>query len=436
MPNLWGGIVGDPSAKKSPAWGVALKPLDRLIAKALEEHQGAFAEYETAQVVFEAQKDAIAGRIKEAAKKPSKGDPAAIARELRTHGEQAPQEPTLRRYKTNDSTVEKLGELLRENPAGLLVLRDELVGLIATWEHEGREGERAFFLEAWNGNQSFDTDRIGRGHISIPNLCVSIFGGIQPDKLTVYLEQAAHALANDGMLQRFQVLVYPDPRRWEWRDRSPDKAARDAAFVVFETLAEFDPVAWGAAPADDFAQFPWFRFDDEAQAVFIEWSEDLHRERLPNEEEPIIRQHLAKFDKLFPALALVFHLVEGAADGIHGPVNKEAALRAAAWCEFLEAHVRRCYGLLKDDGLRAAQTLAAKLERGALEDGFTLRDVRRNQWRNLTSDDAIQAALDWLEDEDWLRGEASGGTGPGSGRRTVRYRINPAAKAGRTEGSA
>jgi Protein of unknown function (DUF3987) len=79
-------------------------------------------------------------------------------------------------------------------------LRDELVGLIATWEREGREGERAFFLEAWNGNQSFDTDRIGRGHISIPNLCASVFGGIQPDKLTVYLEQAAHALANDGML--------------------------------------------------------------------------------------------------------------------------------------------------------------------------------------------------------------------------------------------
>ena len=148
---------------------------------------------------------------------PARAIPRRIAKELRTHGEQAPEAPTLRRYKTNDSTVEKLGELLRENPAGLLVLRDELVGLIATWEREGREGERAFFLEAWNGNQSFDTDRIGRGHISIPNLCASIFGGIQPDKLMVYLEQAAHALANDGMLQRFQVLVYPDPRRWEWR---------------------------------------------------------------------------------------------------------------------------------------------------------------------------------------------------------------------------
>ena len=426
VPNLWGGIVGDPSAKKSPAWGAALKPLDRLIAKALDEHRSALAEYETERVVFDAQKEAIEGRIKQAAKKPSTGNPALIARELRTHGEQAPVEPTLRRYKTNDSTVEKLGELLRENAAGLLVLRDELVGLIAAWEREGREGERAFFLEGWNGNQSFDTDRIGRGHISISNLCLSIFGGIQPDKLTVYLEQATHALANDGMLQRFQVLVYPDPRRWEWRDRSPDKAARDVAIAVFETLADFDPIAWGAAPADDFAKFPWFCFDDEAQAVFIEWSEDLHRQRMPNEDEPIVRQHLAKFDKLFPALALIFHLLDGAADGVRGPVNKEAALRAAAWCEFLEAHARRCYGLLKDDGLRAAQALADKLERGALEDSFTLRDVRRNQWRNLTSDNAIEAALDWLEDEDWLQSESSGGTGPGSGRRTVRYRINPA----------
>lgn len=428
VPNLWGGIVGDPSAKKSPACGAALKPLDRLIAKALEEHRAQLAEYENAKVVFDAQKDAIQGRIKEAAKKPSKGDPAAIARELRIHGEQEPDAPTLRRYKSNDTTVEKLGELLRENPAGLLVLRDELVGLIAAWEREGREGERAFFLEGWNGNQSFDTDRIGRGHISIPNLCVSIFGGIQPDKLTVYLEQAAHALANDGMLQRFQLLVYPDTRRWEWRDRWPNKAARDAAFAVFETLADFDPVAWGAAPADEFAKFPWFSFENEAQTLFIEWSEDLHRERMPNEDEPIIRQHLAKYDKLLPALALMFHMVEGAAEGVRGPVSKEAALRAAAWCEFLEAHARRCYGLLKDDGLRAAQALAAKLEHGALQDGFTLRDVRRNQWRALTADAEIQAALDWLEDEDWLRSEVTGGNGPGSGRRTVRYQINPAVK--------
>ena len=161
--------------------------------------------------------------------------------------------------------------------------------------------------------------------------------------------------------------------------------------------------------------------------IFIEWSEDLHRTRMPGEDEPIIQQHLAKYDKPFPALALVFHLVDCASDGVRGPVTKQAALRAAAWCEYLEAHARRSYGLLKDDGLRAAQALAGKLERAALQDGFIPRDVRRNQWRSLTTDEAIQAALDWLEDEDWLRSEASGG----SGRRTLRYAINPAVKGNR-----
>lgn len=66
VPNLWGGIVGDPSAKKSPAWGAALKPLDRLIATALEAHTAALADYETEKVVFDAHKDAIEGRVSRA----------------------------------------------------------------------------------------------------------------------------------------------------------------------------------------------------------------------------------------------------------------------------------------------------------------------------------------------------------------------------------
>ncbi|MGH8570441.1 MAG: hypothetical protein ACREXU_21160, partial [Gammaproteobacteria bacterium] len=45
--------------------------------------------------------------------------------------------------------------------------------------------------------------------------------------------------------------------------------------------------------------------------------------------------------------------------------------------------------------------------------------------RNLTTDDEVQAALEWLTDEGWLRAEEVGGTGPGAGRRTFRYLMNP-----------
>jgi hypothetical protein len=428
VPNLWGGVVGLPSAKKSPAIGAALKPMEKLIAQASEKHKAATEAFATSKMVFEARMEAIEKRVRgvASAKDYSAKDLESIVRELDQHLRSEPGAPVLRRYKTNDSTIEKLGELLRENPFGLLMLRDELVGLVVSWEREGREGDRAFFLEGWNGNHDFNTDRIGRGSIYVPNMCLSIFGGIQPDKLTAYLEQATNALANDGMLQRFQLLVYPDHCPWEYRDRLPDKQARECAWEVFEALANFDPVAWGAAPADAFTKFPHFSFSREAQTSFIEWSTDLHQVRLPAEDHPIIAQHLAKFDKLFPALALILHLVDCAATGKRGPVSAAAALRAAAWCEYLESHARRCYGLLMDDGLRAALALAEKVRKGKLSDGFTARDVRRNQWRSLTTDEAVQAALDWLQDEHWLRAEEVGGAG--AGRPTRRYFVNPKIK--------
>ena len=210
---------------RSPGINAALKPLDRLMAQASEIHKRELKEFESRKKVREAQREGMEYRMKSIARKsakvlrlvpkdkPAEPEPQesleSLASKLQEHERDVPKPPTLRRYKTNDATTEKLGELLRDNPAGLLVLRDELVGLIASWDREGREGDRAFMLESWNGDSSFDTDRIGRGSIPIPNLCLSVFGGLQPDKLTIYLEQTSHALANDGMLQRFQVLVFP-----------------------------------------------------------------------------------------------------------------------------------------------------------------------------------------------------------------------------------
>ena len=43
-----------------------------------------------------------------------------------------PTDPVERRYITNDTTYEKLGEILAQNPNGILAHRDELVSLLKT----------------------------------------------------------------------------------------------------------------------------------------------------------------------------------------------------------------------------------------------------------------------------------------------------------------
>ena len=114
------------------------------------------------------------------------------------------------RLVVNDVTVEKLGELLNENPRGLLLVRDELHGALSRLDREDYQSERAFYLEAYNGDGSFTFDRIGRGTIHIPCCTLSMIGGIQPSRVSSLVAEAAKGGGSDGLLQRFQLAVWPD----------------------------------------------------------------------------------------------------------------------------------------------------------------------------------------------------------------------------------
>jgi hypothetical protein len=303
----------------------------------------------------------------------------------------------------------------------MLVYRDELIGLLASWEKEGKEGDKAFYLEGWNGTASFNIDRIGRGSLHIKNLCISVFGGIQPDLLERYLAGITTSLDNDGRIQRFQLMVYPNPVPWEWRDRYPVKGAREAVRELFDRLAVFDPLQDGAAPSDDFVKLPHFCFDDAAQAIFIEWCTELHTVHIANEQNPLMQQHFGKFEKLFCSIALIMHLAEGSI----GPVRATSALHAAAWCEYLTGHARRIYGLVEVAKVATARMVSRRLAEGKLTDGFTVRDLVRKQWSGVTTTLQAETTLLILEENGHVQSQDCIIT---MGRPTVRYYVNPQLK--------
>ncbi len=254
-----------------------------------------------------------------------------------------------------------------------------------------------------------------------------MLGGIQPGPLERYLRAVFGGRGDDGLLQRFQLAVWPDGAGpWRNVDRWPDAAARARAVEIFQRLNTLDPAAVGAEELTP-EERPFLRFDAEAQELFDGWRADLEHRLRAEEDHPVLLSHLAKYRSLLPSLALLFHLIDGVDTGRRGPVSGAAAAQAAAWCEYLAAHARRLYGAVTDTARVAAALLATRLARGRLASPFTAREVYRQEWTGLTEPRVVQGALECLEELGWIRPEAL--RAPDGGRPTVRFHLNPRLRA-------
>jgi hypothetical protein len=257
-----------------------------------------------------------------------------------------PRKPIARRLVVNDSTFEKIHALMCENPSGLLVICDELTGWCAQLDRAGREG--AFYLSSWDGNTAHNLDRISRGSIRVEACCLSMSGGIQPARLRAYLGAGGMSITDDGMIQRFQALVWPDVRKdFEHVDRAPNTDAREQYARILQSLVALEE-----------GDLPPYRFDLKAQDLFEAWFEEHEKRIRSGRLSLLMTGHLAKYKSLFPSLALLFELADRAAlyskttglvlggfGGFSAPahltVSYENVLRAFRWMSYLESHAAR-----------------------------------------------------------------------------------------------
>lgn len=197
-PRLWVVLVGDPSSKKSPVMSSCIKPIRSWEGVGVAAYQKDLA------------------RWKED-KERQKEDPE-------------PTRPT--RYLLNESTPEKLGEILSRQDRGLMVEQDELSGWIGAMDKygggKGSAADRGFWLGAYNGGPR-TVDRLSRGETFIQNLCVAFVGGVQPDRL-----KELGNLASDGLLQRFLPVMMKKAARA--REVEDDRPKKDYEVLIHELL--------------------------------------------------------------------------------------------------------------------------------------------------------------------------------------------------------
>ncbi|MBM3763271.1 MAG: DUF3987 domain-containing protein [Acidobacteria bacterium] len=416
--NLFAAIVAPPGSMKSPCIDAVTKPLNILQGEWRREHEDAMRGHAFAVEQAELEMAAYRDQYKAACKS---GKPKPTRPEITNN------EPKCKRLIMHDATFEALHKTMAENPRGILVIRDELPGWWAQLDREGREGERTFYLTAWGGNSPFTMDRIGRGSINVDACCVSMLGGIQPGRLRSYLNDAlADGPSNDGLIQRFQLMVWPDlGGDWKYIDRKPNAVAEERAARIYRALASMDP-----------EKQVRFTFDDAAQQLFVEWLTRLEL-RLRNEQmHPALVAHLSKYRKLMPALALIFELADRAGGGFVGFGSSDSgqmqniglanAARAASFCDYLETHAVRVYSCVSNPHHRNASELLNKIKskRIAVNGIFTAREVLRKGWTGLDTPERVRTACELLVDYGWIR-ELALESGTNGGRPSQRYEIHP-----------
>jgi putative DNA primase/helicase len=344
-----------------------------------------------------------------------------------------PEEPVARRYIVNDTTVEKIGELLNQNPNGLLIVRDEMIGFLRSMDRDGHENDRSFYNIAWEGSQSYVYDRIGRGTVRIEHACVSLVGGIQPGPLQEYLNEIVGGGGlDDGFIQRMALMVWPNVNpAWQNTDRWPDTGAKQRVYEVFRRLDQLAATEMLGARVDPEAPDspPFLQFTPEAQGLFDAWRTHLERQvRADGAEHPAMVNHLSKYRSLMPSLALLFQLANPEPWGpdwpLHRQVSMSAAQRAVAWCEYLEAHARRVYQSVTRRTQSGASRLARHINGGRLKDPFTVYQVKRQGWGGLRENKDIGEALTLLEELGWVRAVPRPSSAYG-GKPTVEYYVNP-----------
>ncbi|TXH68871.1 MAG: DUF3987 domain-containing protein [Thiothrix sp.] len=413
---LWAVMIGRPSLKKSAGISAALNFLQTLEAKERAIYQQQVEQYSYELELAALQKETIKGEVKRSLKNKQ----VVSASELQVD---APDKPIQRRYLINDVTMAALLQVLQDNPNGLTVSRDEIVGFLKTLDSEGNTGLRELLLEAWNGNASFNTDRVVRGKdLFVEGVCLSLLGGTQPGKLAAYLKSAVKGGASDdGLMQRFNP-IWPDAVPYEGIDEPPNKLLKTAVQKIFNRLDTLTTESVEAIQEiDEDGQpdgLPYLRFDYQAQTLFKDWLFNHETRLRAGDLHPAMESHLGKYPKTLVTLALILHLVEVG----QGAVGEISLLRAIGIVEYLESHANRAYASISMPDVDSAKQILNKLKSGQLSNPFKAREIYSAGWTGLDRE-TTNAALELLLEYRWLDAEELE-TG---GRPTTVYYLNPLA---------
>ncbi|MDF3351594.1 DUF3987 domain-containing protein [Sulfitobacter sp. KE34] len=300
--------------------------------------------------------------------------------------------PPVRRLVIEDTTVEAAQGVLIGSTWGICILQDELSGFFGAMEKYSGAGaahDRSVYMRGYNGGPFVINRKKNEeeGGVYIPNLSISILGGIQPDVIRRITEKAS----DDGLIQRFLPIILQPAKV------GADVPAPDVT-VPFDNLVR----ALHRMKADTLLSF-----DETAQAIFEEVQAKHVKLQAIEMMYTQLASHIGKYDGIFARLCVVWHCIENPdLEALPPYISGRTASRVREFLHgFLLKHAFSFYAGTLDspDGHDRLRALAAYIlahrktelkNRDVQSSVRTLRGLKERDIRPLFEQ---LAALGWLK---------------------------------------
>jgi hypothetical protein len=415
---LWTAVIGFSGSGKTPGLDVSRRALGKIdrdrrtrIDALRREHD---SRAERARASFKAWKASVEEAVEKGVPAPPMPGDADM-----------PDDFVAPRLYVSNSTIEKIGVLLKARPRGILMLCDELSGLFLNLSRYSGGTDRPFWLECWNGGH-YAVERMGRPPLALDHLLVGLVGGFQPDKLARAFQGDA-----DGLYARMLFAWPPEPSYQALTDDTEEVEPEfENALVRLIDLAaeEGDELIVTSVP-----------LSADARQAFENFRKFAHHEKAALDGRE--REWWAKAPAQVLRLAGTLAYLDWARRTAGQPFLAEEPNRIEVG--FVEAAVRLVRDYFWPHG-RAALRLIGISERHVNERRVlrwiraknrievSREDVRRDALSQSLDAEPTQKLLDDLVKAGWLRET----TTPTAGRSRRRWAVNPKLLLEGTAGSA
>jgi hypothetical protein len=304
----------------------------------------------------------------------------------------------LRRVICSDTTIEKLAEILEDNPKGTLVARDELAGWLGSFtRYKGKAGgtDLPNWLEMHRAGTVIVDRKTGeRRTLFIQRAAVCVTGGIQPGALARNLTPE---FLDSGGAARL-LMAMPPKLRKQWSDCEIAPEVEQAYETVLDRLMGLD----FASDAEGKPVPHRLRMTPEAKALWVRFYNEWASEQAA--AAGALAAAFSKLEAYAARFALLHHVVsrvgprEDDCDAVE-PASIEAGVTLCRWCA---GEARRSYATLTESAEeRDARRLVEFLQsRGGRA---TVKELQRSNAHKYPTATEAEQALEALVSYGWAR---------------------------------